>query len=367
MRRSARQQRSNLGAKSRERCAGCTTFIYDLAGRMLTDSFDSRSFTWTAGSRLASVNASTGSEGYTYSTFGTRAKVGTRTFLRAGAGVTAGVLADGNADYTPGISDVRSGTTTYSHSGLKHMAAQSGQSGSVAASREYDAFGGTTGSSGSWQGTFGSGGEFGYEEDASALTYIGERHYDPSTGRFLSRDPVGWGTNWYAYCENDPVAFYDYQGEHPDRITGFTIHGWQSAWSHDGVGVKSEAMVDTIRNGKMRPRPNGTYRFDGPRSVVVLNQDGKVVTTWAKTRDAWRHQVRMYPQEPRVPGKALIPGGGRGSSGGAMGFFSAIVLGLDGFQAGFREVFFYRLRVAAHIRAIDEDKGEADRWEGVEG
>jgi hypothetical protein len=50
-----------------------------------------------------------------------------------------------------------------------------------------------------------------------------------------------------------------------------------------------------------------------------------------------------------------------------MGFFSAIVLRLDGFQAGFCEVFFYRLRVAAHIRAIDEDKGEADSWEGVEG
>lgn len=33
---------------------------------------------------LASLNASTGNESYTYSAFGTRAKVGTRTFLRAG-------------------------------------------------------------------------------------------------------------------------------------------------------------------------------------------------------------------------------------------------------------------------------------------
>jgi hypothetical protein len=105
---------------------------------MLTDSLDSRSFTWTAGSRLASVSSTAGSEGYTYNPFGTRAKVGTRTFLRAGAGVTAGVLGDGNAVYTPGVSELRSGTTTYSHRGLKHTAAQTGQSGSVAASREYD-------------------------------------------------------------------------------------------------------------------------------------------------------------------------------------------------------------------------------------
>jgi hypothetical protein len=51
------------------------------------------------------IGASTGSEGYTYSLFGKRAKVGTRTFLRAGAGVTAGVLDDGIAVYTPGVSE----------------------------------------------------------------------------------------------------------------------------------------------------------------------------------------------------------------------------------------------------------------------
>jgi RHS repeat-associated protein len=191
------------------------SFEYDLAGRCTVEKLNTveqRAFAWTAGSRLASINASTGSEGYTYSVFGTRAKVGTRTFLRAGAGVTAGVLADGNADYTPGISEVRSGTTTYSHSGLKHMAAQSGSGASVSATREYDAFGGVASSSGSWHGPFGAAGAFGYQTEASGLHLLGHRYYDPSLGRFLTRDPVGDGSNWYAYCANDPVGLADPQG-----------------------------------------------------------------------------------------------------------------------------------------------------------
>jgi RHS repeat-associated protein len=37
--------------------------------------------------------------------------------------------------------------------------------------------------------------------------YFGYRHYDPSQGRWLSRDPLGetGGFNLYAYCGNDPV------------------------------------------------------------------------------------------------------------------------------------------------------------------
>ncbi|MGE0002165.1 MAG: RHS repeat-associated core domain-containing protein [Fimbriimonadaceae bacterium] len=138
--------------------------------------------------------------------------VGARTFDRTGVAVTAGVLSDVNASYTHGVSEVRSGTTTFSHSGLKHMAAQTGQSGSVAATREYDAYGAPTASSGAWSGSFGYAGQFGYQTEASGLHLLGHRYYDPTLGRFLTRDPIGDGSNWYAYCENSPAGLADPQG-----------------------------------------------------------------------------------------------------------------------------------------------------------
>ncbi len=36
--------------------------------------------------------------------------------------------------------------------------------------------------------------------------------YDPSVGRFISSDPAKAGTNWYAYCENNPLLNTDVQG-----------------------------------------------------------------------------------------------------------------------------------------------------------
>ncbi|MGE3127614.1 MAG: RHS repeat-associated core domain-containing protein [Fimbriimonadaceae bacterium] len=259
------------------------------------------------------------------------------------------------------------------HSGLKNAGAQTDAPASgdpsASATREYDAFGSPTAASGSWQGPFGYAGQFDYQTEASGLHLLGHRYYDASLGRFLARDPIGDGNNWYAYCENDPVAFYDCQGEFPERITGYTLHGLHSAIAHDGVGVKPGAMLDTIRNGRVteRPHPKGTtYRFEGPRGVVVLNQDGKVVTTWPKGRENWRHQPPLKARVPGSRGNGIPrPGAGRGGSGGAVGVFGTLVMGLDAFQEGFRHVFFRRLRIAAHIRAIDEDNGEADKWEGV--
>ena len=38
------------------------------------------------------------------------------------------------------------------------------------------------------------------------------RYFDASTGRFLTRDPLKNGRNWYRYCENNPLKFADSEG-----------------------------------------------------------------------------------------------------------------------------------------------------------
>jgi uncharacterized protein RhaS with RHS repeats len=41
---------------------------------------------------------------------------------------------------------------------------------------------------------------------------LGYRYYDASVGRFLSRDPIQDGYNWYGYVNNDPVNGVDPEG-----------------------------------------------------------------------------------------------------------------------------------------------------------
>lgn len=50
-----------------------------------------------------------------------------------------------------------------------------------------------------------------YYTDATGLNYLKARYYDPTTGRFVSRDPIGYrgGLNVYSYAGANPIAHVD--------------------------------------------------------------------------------------------------------------------------------------------------------------
>jgi len=58
------------------------------------------------------------------------------------------------------------------------------------------------------------GGAWGYMEErpGNGLVQMGARWYWPELGRFIQQDPVGDGTNWYAYVGNSPVVRADPEG-----------------------------------------------------------------------------------------------------------------------------------------------------------
>ena len=53
-----------------------------------------------------------------------------------------------------------------------------------------------------------------YLDEETGLYYFGHRFYDPITGHWLSREPLGESesVNLYAYCGNDPVNYVDVHG-----------------------------------------------------------------------------------------------------------------------------------------------------------
>jgi RHS repeat-associated protein len=137
----------------------------------------------------------------------------TRTFRRDGTSVTSPVLSDGQATYTPGISERRGTVSRFMHSGLKNAESRTVSSTAIESVRTYDAFGNVLSTAGgSWTGAFGYAGACGYQEDPSGLKLLGHRYYDSETGRFISRDPAEDGRNWYTYCWNNPVNRKDADG-----------------------------------------------------------------------------------------------------------------------------------------------------------
>jgi RHS repeat-associated protein len=139
---------------------------------------------------------------------------GSNTYLRASAGLIGSIVSDSGATYTPGVSERRGTTSTFYHADIKNSVEQTSTSSqSVVASKQYDAFGNEVSSQGPWQGPFQYGGAYGYHTDSDyGLKHLGARNYDSTTGRFLSRDPIKDGRNWYVYCDGNPVALVDPQG-----------------------------------------------------------------------------------------------------------------------------------------------------------
>jgi len=74
-------------------------------------------------------------------------------------------------------------------------------------SAQYDVYGALTSHPGSTSDEQGFAGE---QTDPTGLQYLRARYYDPSTGRFLSRDPLG--SHSYYYANDNPVSATDPTG-----------------------------------------------------------------------------------------------------------------------------------------------------------
>ncbi|MET7784685.1 DNRLRE domain-containing protein [Streptomyces sp. NPDC005388] len=156
-------------------------------------------------------------------------------------------------------------------------------------------------------------------ETPSGLTLMGVRLYDPTTGRFLSTDPVpGGNANAYEYCNGDPLNCYDLDGRfgfrkwwRKHRLTvltwGFTI-GCSFAtggWGALGCATVSGAVIGAAN-----------YRWSTKRSKRHIG--GYWASTWrgAKrglqdhllSRFAGHYRVRLGRYHPRVVQRAYRRG-----------------------------------------------------------
>jgi len=103
----------------------------------------------------------------------------------------------------------------YTRDHLKSVREMVNSSGTIVARYSYDPNGNATLVQGTNLATFQFGGYYQHQVSGLDLTWF--RAYDPSTGRWLSRDPLKnaerlQGPNLYEYVGNDPVQYNDPDG-----------------------------------------------------------------------------------------------------------------------------------------------------------
>jgi RHS repeat-associated protein len=157
----------------------------------------------------------------------------------------------------------------YTFDPFGNVVQRTSSTGSTLSTSYYDAFG-VGKSTSTPTDPFGYMGQYGYYTDNSTgLILAGYRYYDPTTGRWLTRDPIGYigGTNVYSYVTNDPVGNYDPFGlRPPDFYTGSVGVGPFVGWS---------GSVSVTNNGTVIGTPLG---FGVGKSPTLVS--GSLTANW---------------------------------------------------------------------------------------
>ena len=78
-----------------------------------------------------------------------------------------------------------------------------------------------------------------YQDEETGLLYYSYRYYQPSTGRWPSRDPIGitGGINLYSFCANNPLVYIDVDGLLLDRLVGAAVGGVMAGGYATGIAL----------------------------------------------------------------------------------------------------------------------------------
>jgi RHS repeat-associated protein len=250
--------------------SGTTTYTYDRSDRMTSagaaavtvnangnlTARGADTFAFNQANRLTSATISGAPETYSYDGDGNRAtrQIGGNPaiqYVTDPSGRLPLTIADGTRKYVygQGLAYVVTGSSIeiVHPDRLGSIRAITDGTGAVTATAAYDEWGNLTGSTGSSTEPFGFAGE---AHDATGLSYLRARYYNPALGRFMSRDPLLGNPrscqtlDRYAYVLNDPTTLRDPSGLKSQALGGADDLRCAGAAGAAALGISALGPID---------------------------------------------------------------------------------------------------------------------------
>ncbi len=164
------------------------------------------------------------------------------------------------------VSTIKEGSTAQIETNYYHLdhlnstKVVTGENGEIVVSYEYRAFGDQLKRLDEQKQETEDLGKYSYGgkelDDENGLYYFNARYYDSTTGRFINVDPIQDGTNWYIYCNNNPLNMVDPTGlgAFAVALTAFTTDvsipeptdaAWQK-WVGWGCVLGTAYLIDKV-------------------------------------------------------------------------------------------------------------------------
>jgi RHS repeat-associated protein len=132
------------------------------------------------------------------------------------------------------------------------------------ANYEYDIYGEEKTSTGVYDSPIRYTGQ--YYDAETGMYYLRARYYDPSICRFISEDPAHDGRNWYAYCNGNPIKYWDPSGKSwQDYLFGMAL-----AIDENNFGGVIQTVVGWIKDANNVGYIDSPYDYYNGRTIGDL-------------------------------------------------------------------------------------------------
>ena len=193
-----------------------------------------------------------------------------------------------------------------------------GEGGEVTGAYTYDAYGNTTGHTGTATTPLGYVGE--YTNADTGLQYLRARSYDPATGQFMNVDPIAAMTRApYSYAGDNPLNASDPTGllfgiELPSfEEVSNGIAGWGDTLTFGATKwVREELGINNVDECSSAYQAGG---YGGLATAVLIPGDEELAAidaarAWPRTADEMDRLLNMegrrIPDLPTTPGRSKV-------------------------------------------------------------